>query len=101
VPIEVANALRKYGLGKDVKEEVRAIFSLGLEIYPLDPTDVREAAEIYAETGISPYDCVHVATMRKNSLNEIISADKEFDKIPWVKRLDPLLMSKRSSPSST
>ena len=36
VPIEVANALRKYGLAKDVVEEVRAIFSLGLEVYAID-----------------------------------------------------------------
>ena len=75
VPIEVANALRKYGLAKDVAEEVHAIFSLGLEVYSLDPTDAREAAEIYAETGIGPYDCVHAAVMKKNGLNEIISAD--------------------------
>jgi predicted nucleic acid-binding protein len=101
VPIEVANALRKYGLAKDVAEEVRAIFSLGLEVYSLDPTDAREAAEIYAETGISPYDCVHAAVMKKNGLSEIISADKEFEKIPWIKRLDPRLMSERGSLSET
>jgi hypothetical protein len=97
VPIEVANALRKYGLGKDVREEVRAIFSMGIEVYPLDPTDAREAAEIYAEAGISPYDCVHAAVMKKYGLNEIISADKEFDKIPWLKRVDPRLMSERGA----
>ncbi len=101
VPIEVANALRKYGLAKDVVEEVRAIFSLGLEVYSLDSTDAREAAEIYAATGISPYDCLHAAVMRKNGLNEIISADREFEKIPWIKRLDPRLMSGRSSPTAT
>ena len=101
VPIEVANALRKYGMAKDVVEEVRAIFSLGLEVYSLDPTDAREAAEIYAATGISPYDCLHAAVMKKYGLSEIISADKEFEKIPWIKRLDPRLMSERGSSSVT
>jgi len=101
VPIEVANALRKYGLAKDVSEEVRAILSLGLEVYTLDPTDALEAAEIYAATGISPYDCLHAAVMKKNGLSEIISADKEFEKIPWLKRLDPRVMSERGSRSAT
>jgi len=101
VPIEVANALRKYGMAKDVVEEVRAIFSLGLEVYSLDATDAREAAEIYAATGISPFDCLHAAVMKKYGLSEIVSADKEFEKIPWIKRLDPRLMSERGSSSVT
>jgi len=87
--VEVANALRKYGLAKEVTAEVRAIFSLGMEVYHLDATDVREAAEIFVEANIGPYDCAHAAIMRRNGLKEIISADKEFDKIKWLKRLDP------------
>jgi len=88
VAVEVANALRKYGLAKEVTAEVRAIFSLGLEVYRLDATDVREAAEIFLEAYIGPYDCAHAAIMRRNGLKEIISADQEFDKINWLKRLD-------------
>ena len=89
VAVEVANALRKYGLAKDVPAEVRAIFSLGIEVFHLEATDVREAAEIFAETNIGPYDCAHAAIMRRNGLKEIISADKEFDRLHWLKRLDP------------
>jgi uncharacterized protein len=101
VPIEVANALRKYGLAKDIVEEVRAISSIGLEIYTLDQTDALEAAEIYGATGISPYDCLHAAVMKKNGLSEIISADKEFEKVPWMKRLDPRVMGERRSNLAT
>lgn len=89
VPIEVANALRRYGLAKEVVGEVRAIFSLGIEVLPVEAADVRDAAEIFGEVGVSPYDCLHAATMRKNALSEIISADREFDRIGWLKRLDP------------
>jgi predicted nucleic acid-binding protein len=96
VPIEVANAMRKYGLGEDVRDEVRAIFSLGLEVYSLDPTDVQEASEVYAASGISPYDCAHAAVMKRNGLDEIVSADREFDKIPWLKRIDPKRVSERT-----
>jgi uncharacterized protein len=101
VPIEVANALRKYGLAKDVVEEIRAVFSLGLEIFTLDQTDALEAAEIYGATGISPYDCLHAAVMKKNGLSEIISADKEFEKVPWMKRLDPRIVGMRRSNPAT
>ena len=88
VPIEVANALRKYGLAKDIVAEVQAISSVGLEIYTLDLTDMLEAAEIYGATGISPYDCLHAAVMKKDGLNEIIFADTEFKKVPRMKRPD-------------
>ncbi len=87
--IEIANALRKYGLGSEVKKVVDALFSLDLNVFSVDPVDVRIAAEIFEEIGISPYDCTHVAIMKKAKTNKIISADKEFDKIPWIKRLDP------------
>ncbi len=92
VSIEVANALRKYGFANDVMGEIRAIFSLGIEIYPVNPEDAREAAELYSQTKISPYDCTHAAIMRRNGLTEIISVDKEFDKLEWLKRVDPRSM---------
>ena len=89
VPLEVANALAKYGLGVEVPAEIHAIFSMGLEIYPIEGADVRETAEVQNETGVSPYDCAHAVVMRKFGLREIISADMDFDKFHWLKRIDP------------
>ena len=37
-----------------------------------------------------PPDCVHAAIMKRYGIKEILSADKEFDKVPNIKRLDPL-----------
>lgn len=48
-----------------------------------------EKQAIFGEANIGPYDCAHAAIMRRNGLKEIISADKEFDKLNWLKRLDP------------
>jgi len=95
VPIGVANALRRYGLAKDVAQQVRAIFSLGLEIYTLDRTDTLEAAEIYGTARVSPCGCLNASVMKMNGLSKITSADKEFEKIPWLKRLDPRVMGLR------
>ncbi len=89
VPIEVANAMSKYGLAKDVPTEIHAIVSLGLEIYPIEAADASEAAEFFRETGVSPYDCLHASVIRKNGLKDIVSADKDFDKFQWLRRTDP------------
>ena len=47
---------------------------------------------IYDEFRVSPYDCVHAAVMKKAGIVEIISADKNFDKIDWIRRRDPKLI---------
>ena len=89
VVVEVANALRKYGLGKEAKEVADAIFSLDIPVYGVDSSDVRIAMGFFDEFGISPYDCVHASVMKRGGALNIISADKDFDKIKLIKRLDP------------
>jgi len=89
VVLEVANALRKYGITDAVKDEIDAICSLGMMLGPMDDVIIRWAGDIYHRVGISPYDCVHAATMRKLGVTEILSADKDFDKISEIRRVDP------------
>ncbi len=89
VLVEVANAMRKYGFESEVAKEVRAICSLRIDLCAIDASDVQEATDIYEEVEISPYDCLHAAVMRRYGLKEIVSADKDFDRIKWLKRLDP------------
>lgn len=88
--LEVANALRKYGLVGEVKDEIDAIYSLPMKIVPLNDTIIRWAGGIYDEVKISPYDCVHAATMKKFGVKEIISVNKDFDKVPNIKRIKPI-----------
>jgi len=89
VVIELANALRKYGLSDEVKDVVDAVFSLDIRIFDVDSLGVRNAVSIFDEFRISPYDCVHVAVMKEAGIINVISADKDFDKIDWIKRSDP------------
>ena len=89
VVVEVANALRKYGLGKEAKEVADAIFSLDVPVYGVDVSDVRVAMGFFDEFGISPYDCVHLSVMKRVGALNVISADRDFDKVKWIKRLDP------------
>ena len=89
VVVELANALRKFGLGDKVKDVVDAVFSLDMRVFEVDPIDVRTATGIFDEFRVSPYDCVHAAVMKKAGVVEIISADMDFDKIKWIRRRDP------------
>jgi len=76
--IELSNTLRKYGLGDQVTGVVDAVFSLDFQIIQVDPTDVRNAMEIFDKFRISPYDCTHVAIMKKAETSNIISVDRDF-----------------------
>lgn len=57
----------------------------------VDDLVVRRASNIYQKVRISPYDCVHIATMRKLGVFEIITADRDFDKVSEIRRIDPKL----------
>jgi len=92
VVVELANALRKYGLGDEVRDVVDAVFSLDIRVFEVDSIDVRNAAGIFDEFRVSPYDCVHAAVMKKAGVVDIISADRDFDRIEWIKRRDPKLI---------
>ena len=89
VVIELANALRKYGLSDEVKDVVDAVFSLDIRVFDVDSLSVRNAVGIFDKFRISPYDCVHVAVMKEAGIDNVISADKDFDNVGWIKRLDP------------
>lgn len=92
VVVELANALRKYGLSDEVKDVVDAVFSLDMRVFEVDSIDVRTAISIFDEFRVSPYDCVHAAVMKKAGVVDVISADRDFDKIEWIKRRDPKLV---------
>jgi len=89
VALEAANALRKFGLGKEVKDTIDSIFSLGIMILDLNGSDTRNATDIFHRHRISPYDCAHVAVMKRAEIGKIISADRDFDRVPGIERKDP------------
>ena len=74
-----------------IPESVDAILSLPITWFDLDFVVIRRAAEYtYNIVGI---DYFHIASMELHSIGDIVSADKELDKVPFVKRLDPLRMT--------
>lgn len=61
------------------------------EPFPITRGQVEEAAGIIvAHPRLSPRDAIHAAVVRLHGLEGIVSADKAFDRVPGVKRFDPL-----------
>lgn len=89
VALEVANALRKFGLGREVRDTVDSIFSLRMQVVSLEQSDLRNAINTFHKYLISPYDCAHLAMMKRLGAQVIISADKDFDKVAEIKRRNP------------
>jgi len=89
VALEVANALRKFGLSREVRDTVDSIFSLRMQVASFEQSDLRNAMNTFHKYLISPYDCAHLAMMKRIGAQVIISADKDFDKVAEIKRRDP------------
>ena len=61
-------------------------------ILPLGAPEIGLALEIFSQhhsQGVRPRDAFHAAAMLSNGLHRIISADRDFDHIQGIARLDP------------
>jgi len=94
--LEVANALRKYGIPK-IFERIKSILSLPLRVVDVTTDDILRAIELSEKYKLSPYDALHVIVMDREGLRDIISTDKDFDKIDWITRIDPQDLHKTRS----
>lgn len=96
VLVEVMSALVKInkilrGRGErelDIRKNIDAILSLPIRWLEVSPMLIRRASE--CEYPVSGVDYVHLASMELNGVENVISADKELDKVVWVKRIGPL-----------
>jgi len=69
------------------------ILQLPFKILPITEKDIRLAIDLFdsfKNKGLKPRDAIHAATMKNNSIEKIISADRDFDAIDFVQRIDPL-----------
>ena len=72
----------------DIRKNIDAILSLPIIWFDLNFLVIKRAAEYkYKVSGV---DYVHIASMELNSVSELISGDKELDKVSAIKRVDPL-----------
>jgi predicted nucleic acid-binding protein len=61
------------------------------EPLPIERTDSLLARSLLQRhPALSPRDCIHAAVVLNHGLDAIISADRSFDQVSEIKRLDPL-----------
>lgn len=81
---------RRTGLSEAVAR-ARDILALGLPVHDFERADFEAALGLQlAHDLLSSRDAVHAATMRSHGLDLIISADRDFDQLGEIERLDPL-----------
>lgn len=95
VLVELINVLKRINDGElrggrrlSIEKNVQALLSLPIVWLDMDLA-VIERASTYA-FAVNGVDYVHVASMEINSMVEIISADKDLDKVRMISRIDPL-----------
>jgi len=68
-----------------------------LRVLPVAEADIRLALDLltlYRTAGLRPRDAIHAATMQNNGISRIISADKDFDRLSRLERVDPSAYSR-------
>ncbi len=71
----------------------RDILQYPLTILPVTEADLRLAIDLFEShraVGLKPRDAIHAATMQNNGISRLISADKHFEHLDFVTRIDPL-----------
>ncbi len=83
--VYAARGLRQYGL--DMAERVLELFP---ELLPVDRPLIVEAKNLVAAYSfLLPRDAIHAAAVRLYGLEGIISADRVFERVTGVTRIDP------------
>lgn len=81
-------ALRLWPQGKKVFETFATVMRDHIE--PVSVQDVQKAADLADQCeGIAARDLLHVAVMMRLGSGCIVSADRDFDRIRAIERLDP------------
>jgi predicted nucleic acid-binding protein len=89
---------RRYGVPySDTFEFLRRVVLPFVEIVPLDAEDLYAAEKYLVNYGFKPSDAFHIATMEKAGATLIVSEDKDFDKVAWIKRVWPKSLSPKES----
>ncbi len=105
---EAEDSPGEYGVSVEVLQEVLHVFwarrqledglrafDLTMKIFP-DPFPIDRKDSALARSllerhpVLSPRDCIHAAVVLNHNLEAIISADRAFDEVTEIKRLDPL-----------
>ncbi len=79
----------RWNLGREVLRTFAEVMRNRIELVQL--SDIGVASGLADEhPGIGARDLLHAAVMRRLGIERIISADRDFDRLPGIVRLDPV-----------
>jgi predicted nucleic acid-binding protein len=84
---EVAYAVKKQEGRESGIRAGEALLGTNILFSDITRDIVGHALPILKHNGLDPRDALHAATMKKHSVQEIVSADADFDRVPWLKRI--------------
>lgn len=71
-----------------IRMAVEDIYSTpNLDILPIAPIIPLISLGIMEQYDLKPRDAFHIAVMKESRLTKIVTDDKDFDKIEWLKRI--------------
>lgn len=56
------------------------------EVYPIELDDLEKARRLVVTSRLTARDALHIAVMQRRDVNEIISFDADFDRVPGIRR---------------
>ena len=79
---------KKYGVPYDVTLGfIDSIVLPYVAVLGLGEEEYREAARLLLKYRLKPSDALHIAAMKTNGIELVVSEDKELDRVPEVKRI--------------
>jgi len=57
-----------------------------LDVVAIPPTTPLTALNLIEQYDLKPRDALHAAIMKENKLTQIVTDDKDFDRVEWIKR---------------
>lgn len=65
-------------------------------VLPIDEADLAAAVALSTQVpaDVEARDLLHVAVMQRHGVRRIVTADRDFDRIPGIERLDPLAVGR-------
>jgi len=89
---EILHRYLSLGVGEKARTVSQDFEALVPEILPVTMADfIRARSFSFTYPSVSARDLVHVAVMLNHGLTAVVSADRHFDQIAEITRLDPMI----------
>jgi len=85
---EIMCVLARAGKRHLLRMAVEGIYATpNLEVVAIAPTTPLTALKLMEQYKLKPRDAFHAATMKENKLTQIVTDDRDFEEVEWIRRI--------------